>query len=135
MRIVLNLQHSSMKHLRGNKSLLPLFSLLFLFGAFLEFGFEFCLTGPEKALQSDFHLVKVTQSHYPTTDLFNLQLSECEDEAASKYSLQQHAFSYVAYDLCFNAFLVGTDIASTKIRGPVLPSASELIIRQHRLVI
>ena len=123
-----------MSYLKANKSILRLFSVVFLVGAFLDFGYEIFLAGQQKGLQADINIIKFAQSNQPASDLFNHQLSEGEEEVSSKYSLQQHSFNYKAYDLCFNVYQV-SGFACTKIRGPVLLSASELIVRQHRLII
>ena len=114
---------------------LRLIALYLLVGVFLDFGFQVWISshsGFEK--RANIHLVKISQCHAPSIDLFNLEPSVGEDEASLKHPSCLDA-SEMSQLLFVKALLHRTTIVLVKSTNLPYTAKVDLIIQQHRLLI
>ena len=113
-----------------------LVALCILVGVLLDFGFQVWISshsGFEK--RADIHLLKISQCHAPSIDLFNLEPSVGEDEASLKHPSCHLDASEMTQLLFVKALLHRNTIVLVKSTNLPNTAKGDLIIQQHRLLI
>ena len=119
--------------LKRNATILKLMAVCLLAGCFFDIGFEIW-SSMHKTVEITYK-VHVKPSESMASTLFNSELSEGENETASRYSLQHQSLHDLTSDIVFATRLWRSFAKSSKAKSPQLTATSNLIIRTHQFII